>query len=68
MTATKHITLWCDGTPRGQPCTEWADFGLPSVSATRTRARAIGWIARGKLDYRAACAPLQQKPTLKMLR
>ncbi len=42
MTATKHITIWCDFTD----CVEWIDHGESTVEETRRLARLEGWVRR----------------------
>lgn len=42
MTATKHITIWCDF----NECVEWTDHGKPTAQETRILAKGEGWTRR----------------------
>ena len=51
MSATSHITLWCDGGPADAKCFYWADWGEPEIRETRAQARGAGWtyvLVRGR--------------------
>lgn len=39
MSATKHVTLWCDA----EGCEEWIDHGQPTAEVTRALSKPLGW-------------------------
>jgi hypothetical protein len=43
MSASTHITLWCDGGPADAKCFYWADWGESGIRETRAQARGAGW-------------------------
>jgi hypothetical protein len=47
MTATTHVTLWCDN----PDCQCWIDFGERSFYLTRQRAKETGWVFTRNADY-----------------
>ena len=47
MSASKHVTLWCDFAE----CNAWTDHGDREVRATRRMARSEGWVYRGGGDF-----------------
>lgn len=50
MTASKHVTLWCDD----DVCMAWTDFGDRRVEETRRKARLHGWV---RVDGKDFCCP-----------
>lgn len=47
MTATRHVTIWCDA----GWCSKWTDHGERTITETRRLAKMEGWIFTGTADY-----------------
>lgn len=52
MTATKDVTLWCNG----PGCVEWTTAGHSRVADTRRLAHLEGWHHIGDKDFCPRCA------------
>lgn len=47
MSASKHVTLWCDA----DWCNNWTDHGRSSITETRQLAQLEGWVRSKGKDF-----------------
>lgn len=50
MTASRYVTIWCDGKDAQGECDDFFDSGLPTAAMARKDGREGGWAYRAGRD------------------
>lgn len=63
MTASRHVTIWCDGEDAQGRCWEWTGGDQPRALNARRDARQNGWVYRDGRDLCPLHAHGGERPT-----